>query len=485
MSSAPEPASSTASSSASGSDAGRGLEEHRGSGGGLAAERPVRRPSRRPTGRPRGTGVSNRPSSNLTRRIRATASSMRAWSIVPAASPARTASAKRGPSLGTMTMSMPAMIERATAVGVVGVDLVDARPVGHDEAAEPELALEDVGQQVAVAVDLAGARCSRTRPSRCARRRRWPPDRARGGSRRRSPRRRRSRPGRWGSRWSSTSPTPCRRRRRSAWPCRGRRSGRRRGPAARGGRPHRAWTRPTDPRGSPRTSDPSARPAGRPRPARSPSGMPVASISSAVAAPIRSTRSGSRDGPEPDLVREDRRADDVVVAVDRVDAVQDRDAQAGRQGRGLEALDHAPPAGRVVLERRTATAAQHRAEELVGDALPDRPSPARAGSSGRSSRRSSSRRGGPRLAPRAAGSDRASRRVRSRAGRDGAVRSVRPWSRSQRPPRDEQGGEAGRSVAHRRDGDGSRASLPDGMGGRIAPRTDDRACDTGGHRELW
>ena len=57
-----------------------------------------------------------------------------------------------------MTMSMPAEIDGGNGRAVVGVDLVDAGPVGHDEARETELALEDLGQQVMVAVDLAGAR---------------------------------------------------------------------------------------------------------------------------------------------------------------------------------------------------------------------------------------------------------------------------------------------------------------------------------------
>ena len=38
-------------------------------------------------------------------------------------------------------------------------------------------------------------------------------------------------------------------------------------------------------------------------------------------------------GAEADLVREDRRADDVALAVDGIDAVQDRDPEAGRRAR--------------------------------------------------------------------------------------------------------------------------------------------------------
>ena len=45
-----------------------------------------------------------------------TASSIRDGSILPFASPAWTAAWKRGPSYGTMTMSMPAEIAVATAV---------------------------------------------------------------------------------------------------------------------------------------------------------------------------------------------------------------------------------------------------------------------------------------------------------------------------------------------------------------------------------
>ena len=41
---------------------------------------------------------------------------------------------------------------------VIRVELVDGGPVGDDEAAEPELALEQVRQQMVVAMDLARGR---------------------------------------------------------------------------------------------------------------------------------------------------------------------------------------------------------------------------------------------------------------------------------------------------------------------------------------
>ena len=47
---------------------------------------------------------------------------------------------------------------------VVGIDLVDAGPVGHDEPREPEVAREHLGQQVVVARGPCRRRCSRTTP---------------------------------------------------------------------------------------------------------------------------------------------------------------------------------------------------------------------------------------------------------------------------------------------------------------------------------
>ena len=53
-----------------------------------------------------------------------------------------------------MTMSMPALTPVADLGGVVAGDLVDALPVGDDEAVEAELALEHVGDELAVGVHL-------------------------------------------------------------------------------------------------------------------------------------------------------------------------------------------------------------------------------------------------------------------------------------------------------------------------------------------
>jgi hypothetical protein len=60
-------------------------------------------------------GRSNRPSSNLTRRMLATASSMRSRVRSPRSTPRSVAAMKRRWSYGTMFMSTPAAIERATA----------------------------------------------------------------------------------------------------------------------------------------------------------------------------------------------------------------------------------------------------------------------------------------------------------------------------------------------------------------------------------
>jgi hypothetical protein len=59
---------------------------------------------------------------------------------------------------------------------------------------------------------------------------------------------------------------------------------------------------------------------------------PVTRISSAVAAPIRSISAGIVRRAEADVVREDRRADDVRVAVHRVGAPDHRDADAAVGG---------------------------------------------------------------------------------------------------------------------------------------------------------
>jgi hypothetical protein len=66
-------------------------------------------------------------------------------------------------------------------------------------------------------------------------------------------------------------------------------------------------------------------------------------------------------------VREDHGPDDVVVAVDGVDAVEERDAQARLPRDRLIAVVHVGPAGRRLVGRRGAAAAEDRAEEVVLD----------------------------------------------------------------------------------------------------------------------
>ena len=97
-------------------DARLGLEQHQGLGHRLAGELPVGRgPDVRRRARSAASGRSKSPISNLTRRIRRTASSTRVPRMSPLARPARTASWNRRPSYGTMAMSMPAVMALATA----------------------------------------------------------------------------------------------------------------------------------------------------------------------------------------------------------------------------------------------------------------------------------------------------------------------------------------------------------------------------------
>ena len=64
---------------------------------------------------------------------------------------------------------------------------------------------------------------------------------------------------------------------------------------------------------------------------------PVPATSRAVTRAARSHEVGVARGAEADVVREEHRALDVAVAVDRVDAVDHRDAEPGRQRLALEA----------------------------------------------------------------------------------------------------------------------------------------------------
>jgi len=72
-------------------------------------------------------------------------------------------------------------------------------------------------------------------------------------------------------------------------------------------------------------------------------------------------------GAEADVVREDRRAVHVAVAVHGVDAVEDRDVQAGGERGALVAVDHVRPRGRGVRGRHRPAAGQDAAQVVVGD----------------------------------------------------------------------------------------------------------------------
>ena len=72
-------------------------------------------------------------------------------------------------------------------------------------------------------------------------------------------------------------------------------------------------------------------------------------------------------GAQADVVREDRRAVHVAVAVHGVDAVEDRDVQARGQRGPLVAVDHVRPRLGRVRGRHRAAAGQHAAELVAGD----------------------------------------------------------------------------------------------------------------------
>ena len=188
---------------------------------------------------------------------------------------------------------------------------------------------------------------------------------------------------------------PCRRRRRSAWRRPGPRAGRTAGrPGSRGRPPRRVPRRAAGLRRSPRRSGPSARPAGTATHGAKTQLMPVARTSSAVTRSIFSTRSASRVQPRPMSCGKIDGAGDVVVPVDGVDAVEQRDGQARLERVLLVAVDQVGPALErvivLVLGAGTA-AAQQRTEEILLDVGPDLSAiPDRAASSGRSSRPASS-----------------------------------------------------------------------------------------------
>ncbi len=73
---------------------------------------------------------------------------------------------------------------------------------------------------------------------------------------------------------------------------------------------------------------------------------------------------------EADLVREDRRALEPAVAVDRVDAVDHRDPEARRQRLALVAVVHVDPGVGGVGPRQRVGAAQHRPDHQIVDLAP-------------------------------------------------------------------------------------------------------------------
>ncbi len=81
--------------------------------------------------------------------------------------------------------------------------------------------------------------------------------------------------------------------------------------------------------------------------------------------------------PEADLVREDRRPDDVALAVDRVDAVQDRDPEPRPERGLLVRVDHRVPRVGIVGDRVAVAAAQDAADARDRPRSRGRSSPSR------------------------------------------------------------------------------------------------------------
>ena len=113
------------------------LEQHRGARHGLPSQRAMLGAADHGGSDAAGMGRSNRPSSNLTRRMRRTASSIRPRSMVPAASPARTTSRNSRAVAGDHHHVHAGADRLRHRVGVDGRDLVDAGPVGDHEALKP------------------------------------------------------------------------------------------------------------------------------------------------------------------------------------------------------------------------------------------------------------------------------------------------------------------------------------------------------------
>ena len=278
---------------------------------------------------------------------------------------------------------------------------------------------------------------------------------------------RRSRPGRWNTRWSSTSPRPCRRRRRSAWPCRARRSG-----------ASRSWTlQPAEERRRRESADrtgSSWKPSYVAAPAhvlrdghdrdRSPSGYPSPAARSAVAGTDPLDESGVDARP---------RARSGAGRSSRRRRCCGRGPRRRRTGSGSRGGSSGRPAWKPSTMRRqpaasfwsgrTAAAAQHRAQKLARPRRPGPPSPCSSwviwpifSSTVISASRAVGSRLGrlARIVPvdRARGRGReASRNVASADSvRRGEPQPPRPPSRRGRTAR----ADVGAKVAHRRRGDG-------------------------------
>ncbi len=84
-------------------------------------------------------------------------------------------------------------------------------------------------------------------------------------------------------------------------------------------------------------------------------------------APDTPHQGGVPGGAQADVVREERGAAHRVVAVHRVDAVDHRDAQRGGQGRALEGVVGVGPGLRVVGADRGVAAGEHRADAVGGE----------------------------------------------------------------------------------------------------------------------
>ena len=138
-------------------------------------------------------------------------------------------------------------------------------------------------------------------------------------------------------------------------------------PAGRAPRPRPARGPAPGPRRSPRRCGPSGSSCGTVTQGAKVHWMPVARTSSAVTRPTSSTSFALRVAPRRDVVREDHRADHVVVAVDGVDAVEDRDLEP-RLGASAWSRRSSPASPRTSWRLRVGVAArEERAQVEVVD----------------------------------------------------------------------------------------------------------------------